>query len=201
MRTLFLLLAMILAFASSACASGDPTLEGLEVLRRGFAGMRDFTADITQEKQISLMKQRLTAKGVVRFKKPGSFYMELYPPYASRLVLKDNVLEILLPAEGVRDRFVLPPEESLDRWFAYLARPVTTLPKGADVHAERRDGDWTLRISPRGKGGVRELQLAFRGNGKLQRLTIEERNLDRTVIRFLNLRTNTGLCERDFVLQ
>ena len=201
MRTLLLVLAMTFTFSATSRASGNLALEGLEVLRRSFAGMRDFTADITQEKQISLMKQRMTAKGVVRFKKPGSFYMELYPPYASRLLLKDNVLEILLPAEGVHDRLVLPPEESLERWFSYLARPVTALPEGADVRAERRDGEWTLHIFPRGKGGVRELQLAFEESGKLQRLTIEERNRDRTVIRFRNLRANTGLSDRDFVLE
>ena len=36
------------------------------------------------------MKQKMTSKGVVRFKKPDIFYMEFYPPHASRLLLKDN---------------------------------------------------------------------------------------------------------------
>lgn len=197
LATVFTLLLSI----ATARASGDLALEGLEVLRRGFAGMDDFTADITQEKQIALMKKRLTAKGVVRFRKPGSFYMEVYPPYASRLLLQGNALEMLLPAEGVHDRLTLPPEESLDRWFAYLARPVTSLPEGAAVRAEHRGDQWLLRVSPRGKGGMKELQLAFDGKGKLNRLVFEERNGDRTMIRFHNLRANTGLSARDFVLQ
>ena len=196
----FLFAALFLP-APSSHAAANPALEGLEVLRRGFAGMQDFTADISQEKHIALMKKRIVAKGVVRFKKPGSFYMELFPPYASRLLLRDGTIDILLPAEGVRDRIVLPPEENLERWLTFLSRPVTSLPEGVDVQAERHGEQWTLRIFPRGRGSVREVQLAFAGDGRLKRLAIEERNRDKTIIKFSHMRPNTGLTDRDFLLE
>jgi outer membrane lipoprotein carrier protein len=60
------------------------------MLRKTFVGINDFTAQITQEKQLSLMKRKMVASGEVRFKKPDTFYMELYSPYASRVLLKDN---------------------------------------------------------------------------------------------------------------
>lgn len=196
----FILLLDLILTIAPAGAGRDLSLEGLEVLRRGFAGMQDFSADIVQEKQIALMKQTMTARGVVRFKKPGIFFMELNPPYASRLLIKGNVLEVNLPAEGVKNRIVLPPDETLERWFTYLAQPVSKLPDGAEVRAERRGTQWTLLVSPKGKGGVRELQLVFEGNGNLKRLTIEEKNRDRTVIRFNNIRRNTGLNDKDFLV-
>ena len=199
--TAILLLATLLLLPSAALPAKDRALEGLEALRRGFAGMQDFSAEITQEKQLSLMKRKMTAKGIVRFRKPGSFYMEIYPPYASRLLLKDNVLEVFQPGEGIRQRIVLPPEESLERWFGYLSRPLTALPEGMNVRAERRDGEWTLHILPQGKGGVKEVQIDFEGDGKLKRVAIEEANRDRTVIRFHNLRPNTGLTDKSFALE
>ncbi|HEY6874508.1 MAG TPA: outer membrane lipoprotein carrier protein LolA [Geobacteraceae bacterium] len=199
--TIVLLLIISLFSPIAAHAAGNPALEGLETLRRGFAEVSDFTAEITQEKQLSLMKQKMVSKGVVRFKKPGIFFMELYPPHASRLRLQNNSLTVRLPKEGVTDRITLPPEEGLERWFAYLARPVTALPEGVDVRGERQGDLWSLRILPGGKGGVKELRLVFDREGRIRRLAIEERNSDRTVIRFHNMRRNVGLTERDFQVE
>lgn len=146
----------ILLMASSIFFTTVPTvsarqispLQGMEVLRRSFSGITDFTAEITQEKQIALMKKKIVVNGIVRFKKPDVFYMELYPPYASRLLLRDTSLAMFLPAENVRNNIVLPPEQSLRRWFAYLGRPATSLPDGVEVHAETRDKLTTLQITP-----------------------------------------------------
>jgi outer membrane lipoprotein carrier protein len=197
---IFLLLFLILfsSVVSPVHAAQNPALEALETLRRGFADISDFTAEITQEKQLALMKQKMVSRGMVRFKKPGIFYMELYPPHASRLRLKDNILTVRYPKEGITDRLTLPPEEGLEKWFTYLARPVTALPEGVDVRAERQGDLWNLRILPGSKGGVKELRLVFDGEGRIRTLTIAEQNSDRTVIKFHNLRRNAGLKEQDF---
>ena len=144
------------------------------------------------------MKQRMVSRGLVRFKKPGIFYMELFPPHASRLRLKNNILTVRYPKEGITDRITIPPEEGLEKWFAYLARPVTSLPEGVEVKAERQGDLWNLRILPGSKGGVKELRLVFDGEGRIKTLTIAEQNSDRTVIKFHNLRRNAGLKEQDF---
>ena len=179
-------------------AAQNPALEALETLRRGFADISDFTAEITQEKQLALMKQRMVSRGLVRFKKPGVFFMELFPPHASRLRLKNNILTVRYPKEGITDRITIPPEEGLEKWFTYLARPVTTLPEGVEIKAERQGDLWNLRILPGSKGGVKELRLVFDGEGRIKTLTIAEQNSDRTVIKFHNLRRNAGLKEQDF---
>jgi outer membrane lipoprotein carrier protein len=178
-----------------------PARQGMEMLRRGFSGMTDFTAEVTQEKQIALMKKKITVKGVVRFKKPDVFFMEMYPPYASRLLLRDTALTMFLPAENVRQSIILPPEQSLRRWFAGLDHPATSLPDGVDVRAETRDKLITLQITPRQKGAVKELRLTFLENGNLSRLVIEEQNKDRTVLNFRGMRKNVGLTEKDFRLE
>ncbi len=194
------LLVMLLISASAHAAEISP-LEGLEMARKGFAGMTDFTAEITQEKQIALLKKTMTSSGQVRFRRPDTFYMEVYSPYASRLLLKDNMLTMFLPTEGIRQKTVLPPEEGLRHWFSLFDRPVTRLPAGVELRAYRRGDTVTLRIIPTGKKGVKELRITLFDDGRPRRLAIEEQNRDRTVITFNRVRKNVGLAEKDFRIE
>ena len=191
---------MLLTFATVHAAEISP-LEGLELARRGFAGMTDFTAEISQEKQIALLRKTQTSNGQVRFRRPDTFYMEVYSPYASRLLLKDNTLTMLLPAEGIRQKTVLPPEEGLRHWFSLFDRPVTRLPDGVEIHADRRGDTVTLRIIPAGRKGVKEIRFTLFDDGRPRRLAIEEQNRDRTVITFQKVRKNVGLAEKDFRIE
>lgn len=182
-------------------AAAISPLEGLELVRRGFSGMTDFTAEITQEKQIALLKKPMTSKGQVRFKRPGLFFMEVFAPYPSRLLLSDNVLTMILPAEGIRQKSVLPPEEGLLHWFRLLDRPIDKIPEGVDARAERKNGAITLWITPKEKKGVREIRLTLLEDGRPKGLLIEETNRDRTLITFRKVRKNVGLTMDDFRIE
>jgi outer membrane lipoprotein carrier protein len=195
------LLAALIFLSYPASASPISAVEGLELLRRTFVGVNDFTAEISQEKQLSLMKKKMTASGTVRFKKPDTFYMELYSPYASRILLKDATLTLKLPNEGVRQKLTLPREQGLGSWITFLGRPVRSLPDGFDIRAEKRGESVTLLIAPRKKGAMKEIQLSLWQDGRLKRLVLEENNRDRTVIIFHNVKKNVGLTERDFRLE
>lgn len=198
MKKTLLLLAVLFSITASAQAADDLALEAMETLRSGFAGTVDFTAAIRQEKHLALMKQKMVSRGVIRFKKPDTFFMELFPPHGSRLLLKDNLMIIRLTEQGVTDRVVLPPEEGLKKWFAYLARPVNALPEGVEVKAERHGKFWNMQLFPKGKGAVKQLTLSFDSEGKISRIVIDERNRDRTILVLDNMRRNVGLQDKDF---
>jgi len=199
-HVLFSMFCFVAISAPSVSAASLSPVEGLEAFRRAFAGIRDFSADIAQEKQLTLMKKKLTANGTVRFRKPYSFFMELHSPYASRVLLKDNTLSLKLPNEAERQNLVLPAEQGLSRWFAFLGRPVKSIPGGFDVRAEKRGTVLSLRIIPKARGALKELLVVFREDGRLVRLVIEENNGDRTVMGFRNVKKNTGLTDKDFQL-
>jgi outer membrane lipoprotein carrier protein len=127
--------------------------------------------------------------------------MEIFYPYSSRLLLENSDLTIFYPAEKNRQKIPLPVEEGLGRWFAYLDRPITTLPEGVQVQAERSGDSCTLRITPQGKKGVREMTLVFHDDGRIRRLVIEEQNGDRNTITFRSMKKNVGLTEKDFRLE
>lgn len=194
-----LLLPLLLAV--SADARPLPPLEGLEALRKSFAGVNDFSADIVQEKQLSVMKRKLVSSGTIRFRKPDRFFMEINPPYPSRLLLSDNIMKLHIPREKSTSQMVLPPEQSLAKWFAYLAKPVTSLPDGMDVRADRQGDLLSVTIAPRGSGQIRELTVTLGSDGTIRRLAIAEQRGDRTIMTFSRIRRNVGLTDRDFQLE
>lgn len=191
---------LLVGYTVSVHARSIPPLEGLEALRKGFAGTSDFTAEITQEKRISLMKRTLVMTGMVRFKKPDQFFMEINSPFASRMLLRDTTIEQAIGREGEKHRIVLPPEQGLKRWFSKLTSPVTILPDGVTIQADLTKGIYTLGIAPHGKGQIKELTLVFQEDGTIRRLIIAEQNGDRATLTFKKVRRNIGLTDKDFLL-
>lgn len=200
MRRLMLTLVMLLCCVSLAQARSLAPLEGLEALRKAFSGITDFTAEITQEKRLSLMKRTMTMTGTVRFRKPDLFYLEIAPPYASRMLLRDSTIEQVMGNGTERNRIELPPEQGLKRWFSKISVPVSTLPEGMAVQADLTGQVYTVTISPQGKGQIKELIVTFQEDGTVKRLVIGERNGDRAVMTFRKVRRNVGLTEKDFRL-
>lgn len=188
------------ALATPAEARPIEALAGLEALRAGFAGMVDFSAGITQEKRLSVMRRSLTMTGTVRFKKPDRFYMAINPPYASRTVLKDQLLQQVVGHNATPTRIVLPPEQGLGYWFSKLAQPLTRLPEGLDVQADLTNSLYSVAIRPHGTGQIKEVTIAFQKDGTIRRIAILERSGDKATMTFKNVRRNTGLTDQDFQL-
>jgi len=200
LRLAMAVLCLVSGLSGSAQAKSIPPLEGLEALRKGFSGISDFTAEITQEKRLKLMKRTMVMTGTVRFRKPDMFFMEINPPYATRLLLRDTVIEQSSGREGEKNRIILPPDQGLKQWFSKLASPVTTLPEGVVIQADLTNGLYTLGIAPQGTGQVRELTIAFQEDGTVRRLVITEQNGDRATMTFKKVRRNVGLSGKDFHL-
>lgn len=192
---------LMLTGALKAEARSLTPIEGLEALRRSFGTMQDFTADLTQEKQLSIMKKKLVMQGQIRFKKPDRFYMELVPPYSSKVLLKDTVLLQRLGNQGELQRIVLPPEQGLSRWFATLAKPITAVPEGMEVRAEQTGSQTSVTIRPAKGGQLKELTVVLHDDGTVRKLVLEERAGDKTVMTFRKTRKNVGLTEADFRLE
>lgn len=193
---------LLTLFASLPAQARSLTpVEGLEALRRSFAGLQDFTAELTQEKQLSIMKKKLVMQGSIRFKKPDRFLMVLNPPYSGTVLLKDTVLEQRLGAQGERQRIVLPPDQGLARWLGAVAKPVTAVPEGMEVRVEQSGALTSVMIRPAKGGQLKELTVVLQDDGTVRKLVLEERAGDRTVMTFRKTRKNVGLSEADFRLE
>lgn len=201
MYRLILTTLLLLCLASPGHARPLAPLEGLEALRKAFSGITDFTAEITQEKRLSLMKRTMTMNGNVRFRKPDLFYLEITAPYASRMLLRDSTIEQVMGKGRDRNRIVLPPEQGLKNWFSKLSVPLSSVPDGMVIQADLTNAVYTLTIAPQGKGQVKEISIVFLGDGTIKRLVINEQNGDRATMTMKKVRRNVGLTERDFRLE
>lgn len=186
--------------AAPAEARPIEPLAGLEALRSGFSGMADFSAEVTQEKRLSVMRRSLTMTGTVRFKRPDRFYMAINPPYTSRTVLKDQLLQQVVGHNATPTRIVLPAEQGLGHWFSKLVQPLTRLPEGLDVQADLTNSLYTVAIRPHGTGQIKEVTIAFQKDGTIRRIAILEQSGDKATMTFKNVRRNTGLTDQDFQL-
>lgn len=195
---LCLMCALLILLPAMAQARALPPLEGLEKLRQCFAATQDFTAELTQEKQLAVLRKKLVMKGMIRFKKPDCFMLVMAPPYSGTTLLKDNLLEQRVGQAGELQRVVLPPDQGLRHWFSLLDKPLAKLPNGLKVKAELQHGLYTVVVLPGEQGQMREITIQFQEDGIMRRLVLEERNGDKTVMHFKNLRKNTGLQETDF---
>ena len=203
-RNLFfctVLLLSVMCYVSPAYSRPITPLEGLEALRKGFAAINDFTGEISQEKRLLLMKRSIIMTGNVRFRKPDTFFIEINPPLASRMILRDSIIEQATGRGGEHNRIVLPPEQGLKRWLAKLSTPVKSLPEGVAMQADLSGGVYTLIITPSGKGQVRELTVIFQEDGLIRKLVINEQNGDRATMTFKNVKRNVGLSDKDFSLE
>jgi outer membrane lipoprotein carrier protein len=198
-QVLFLLLALLLTTSTCYARTISP-VEGLEALRSGFTGITDFTADITQEKKLSLMQRIMVMSGSISFKKPDLFFMEINPPFSSRMLLRDNIIEQASGKDKTPARIALPPEQGLKQWFLKLASPIKSLPDGVAVQADLTNSVYTVTIAPTGKGQVKDIAIVFLGDGTIRRLVINERNGDRATMTLKKVRRNVGLTEKDFRL-
>jgi outer membrane lipoprotein carrier protein len=197
-RVLLIVVCMICLSANSVHARSIPPIDGLEALRKAFSGLSDFTAEITQEKRLSLMKRTMNMTGTIRFRKPDLFYMEVGAPYASRMVLRDGSLEQVIGNSTQPSRIALPPEQGLKRWFSRLSSPITTLPEGMVVTADFTNSVYTVSIAPSGKGQVKDITVVFLEDGTIRKLIIAENNGDRSSMVFKKVRRNVGLTDKDF---
>ncbi|MCL2761409.1 MAG: outer membrane lipoprotein carrier protein LolA, partial [Desulfuromonadales bacterium] len=146
----------------------------------------------------SIMKKNLVSTGIVRFKKPDLFYMELKPPHASKMVLRDASVEVFIPQDNSRQQITLPGDGGLKHWLGLLDQPIRSVPENMSITAQNSGDIQTVTISPQKKGQIKAITITSGRDGKPKRLQISERNGNYTSITFKNLRANIGLTEKDF---
>ena len=200
MKIWFLILVSLLSIPLTA--KGATPISADEVVKRlkeVQAKTKDFSADIHQEKKLSLLKDKIVSRGRIRFKKPDKVSIEFFHPESSQMVFDGKTVLLYYKEEKLAERYSLRSNPIAERYLLFSKDPFQG--KLAEWKIlEDRESFLVMEITPRVKDPlfVKTRLRVSKKDWMLIGMDMVEKNGDTTSIRYSNMKVNTGLTESDF---
>jgi outer membrane lipoprotein carrier protein len=160
---------------------------------------KDFSADIHQEKKLSLLKEKIISRGKIRFKKPDKVSIEFFHPESSQMVFDGKTVLLYYKEEKLAERYSLRSNPIAERYLLFSKDPFQE--KLAEWKIlEDRESFLVMEITPKVKDPlfVKTRLRVSKKDWMLIGMDMVEKNGDTTSIRYSNMKVNTGLTESDF---
>jgi outer membrane lipoprotein carrier protein len=160
---------------------------------------KDFSADIHQEKKLSLLKEKIISRGKIRFKKPDKVSIEFFHPESSQMVFDGKTVLLYYKEEKLAERYSLRSNPIAERYLLFSKDPFQE--KLAEWKIlEDRESFLIMEITPKVKDPlfVKTRLRVSKKDWMLIGMDMVEKNGDTTSIRYSNMKVNTGLTESDF---
>jgi outer membrane lipoprotein carrier protein len=160
---------------------------------------KDFSADIHQEKKLSLLKEKIISRGKIRFKKPDKVSIEFFHPESSQMVFDGKTVLLYYKEEKLAERYSLRSNPIAERYLLFSKDPFQE--KLAEWKIlEDRESFLVMEITPKVKDPlfVKTKLRVSKKDWMLIGMDMVEKNGDTTSIRYSNMKVNTGLTESDF---
>jgi len=190
------LLSIPLTAKGAAPISADEVVKRLKEVQ---AKTKDFSADIHQEKKLSLLKEKIVSRGRIRFKKPDKVSIEFFHPESSQMVFDGGNALLYYKEEKLAERYSLRSDPIAERYLLFSKDPFQE--KLAEWNILE---DWesflVMEINPKVKGPpfVKTRLRVSKKDWMVIGMDMVEKNGDTTSIRYSNMKVNTGLTESDF---
>jgi outer membrane lipoprotein carrier protein len=159
----------------------------------------DFSADLYQEKKVSLLKEKIVSKGKIRFKKPDKVSIEFFHPESSEMVFDGKTALLYYKEEKVAERYSFRSNPMAERYLLFLKDPFQE--KLAEWKIlEERESFLVMEIIPKVKAPlfVKTRLRVSKKDWMVIGMDMVEKNGDTTSIRYSNMKMNTGLTDSDF---
>ncbi len=190
------LLLIPLAVEGAAPMSADEVARRLKEIQ---GKTRDFSADLYQEKKVSLLKEKIVSRGRIRFKKPDKVSIEFFHPEPSEMVFDGKTVLLYYREEKVAERYSFLSNPMAERYLLFLKDPFQE--KLAEWKIlEDRDSFLVMEIIPKVKDPlfVKTRLRVSKKDWMVVGMDMVEKNGDTTSIRYSNMKVNTGLTDSDF---
>jgi len=160
---------------------------------------KDFSADLHQEKKLSLMKEKIVSRGRIRFKKPDKVSIEFFHPESSQMVFDGKTVLLYYKEEKLAERYSLRSNPMAERYLLFSKDPFQE--KLAEWRIlEDRESFLVMEIIPKVKDPlfVKTRLRVSKKDWLVIGMEMIEKNGDTTSIRYSNMKVNTGLTDSDF---
>jgi len=180
----------------AAPISADEVVKRLKEVQ---AKTKDFSANIHQEKKLSLLKEKIISRGRIRFKKPDKVSIEFFHPESNQMVFDRKTALLYYKEEKLAERYSLRSNPIAERYLLFSKDPFQE--KLAEWKIlEDRESFLVMEIIPKVKDPlfVKTRLRVSKKDWMLIGMDMVEKNGDTTSIRYSNMKVNTGLTESDF---
>jgi outer membrane lipoprotein carrier protein len=160
---------------------------------------KDFSADLHQEKKLSLMKEKIVSRGRIRFKKPDKVSIEFFHPESSQMVFDGKTILLYYKEEKLAERYSLRSNPMAERYLLFSKDPFQE--KLAEWRIlEDRESFLVMEIIPKVKDPlfVKTRLRVSKKDWMVIGMEMIEKNGDTTSIRYSNMKVNIGLTDSDF---
>ncbi len=201
----FILLVITLYFLMPHQTVGVEPLKADEVVQR-LREIRektmDFSADLLQEKKLSLLKEKVISRGRIRYKKPDHFFIEFFQPEPSQMVFDGKTLFLYFKEEKVAERYRVQANPMVEKYFLFSKDPFQEKLARWRI-TEDRESILVMEILPREEEAmfVKTRLWISKKDWAVVGMEMVEKNGDTTLLRYSNYRVNMGLTEKDFQIQ
>ena len=173
--------------------------EAVQRLRESQEKTKDFSADLYQEKKLSLLKEKIISRGRIRFKKPDKVSIEFFHPESSQMVFDGKIVLLYYKEEKMAERYALRSNPIAERHLLFSKDPFQEKLAGWKI-IEDQESFLVIEIIPKMKDPlfVRTSLRVSKRDWRVIGMEMIEKNGDMTSIRYSNMRVNTGLTDSDF---
>ncbi len=159
----------------------------------------DFTADLIQEKRISLLEKDIISHGVIAFKRPDKVLIELFDPDPCLMVVDGNSLWLYFKRERVAQRYHVGNNPMLKRYLMILDNPLRG--EWGEYTSIRREGGFVVLDVTPGEAEAIFSKITLWVSNKswlIKKLALYEKSGDLTTLSYENIRLNTGIPDSHF---
>lgn len=181
---------------------GAPSIGADEVVQRlkeSRERTKDFSADLLQEKKVSLLREKVVSKGKIRFKHPDKVSIEFFHPESSQMVFDGKTLLLYFKEEKMAERYQVHANPVVEKYLLFTKDPFQEKLAQWKI-VEDRESVVVIEILPKTKDAffVKTRLWVSKKDWMVVGMEMVERNGDTTLLRYSNLKVNTGLSDSDF---
>ena len=203
--TKFILLIFVFYFFLPFASIEAQTLtvdEVVQRIRESREKTKDFSADLLQEKKISLLKEKVISKGRIRFKKPDKISIEFFHPETSQMVYDGKTFLLYFKEEKMAERYQVQGNPVVEKYMLFSKDPFQEKLAQWRI-VEDRETVLALEILPKVKDPlfVKTRMWISKKDWIITGMEMVEKNGDTTTLRYSNMRVNMGLADSDFEIR
>ncbi len=160
---------------------------------------KDFSADLYQEKKLSLLKEKIISRGKIRYKKPDKVWIEFSHPESSQMFFDGKTVLLYFREEKLAERYPVSSNPLVERYLLFSKDPFQEKLAGWKM-AEEQESFLVIEVFPKMKDPlfVKTKLWVSKKDWMVMGMELVEKNGDLTLIRYSNIKVNTGLLDTDF---